>query len=74
MANRYTKTTLTKREVETINGCYHRLLTIWSRRKDNPNEIKAPIEQLSKILDNMIMLDGTVTRAKMTIKFEAMEE
>ena len=37
-------------------------------------EIKAPIEQLSKILDNMIMLDGTVTRAKMTIKFEAMEE
>ena len=70
MGNRYTRTTLTARELQTIDGCYHRILTIWARRKDMPNEESKPILILTKILDLMHDLERTVPRLKREARFE----
>tara|TARA_R100000388_G_C7195518_1_gene135718 strand:+ start:483 stop:689 length:207 start_codon:yes stop_codon:yes gene_type:complete len=48
MGNRYTRTTLTGREFDTIRGCYLKLADIYFRRKDKPNEVAAPIRELLK--------------------------
>lgn len=74
MGNRYTKTTLTKREQETIEGCYHKILNIWARRRDNANEMPKPINRLSRILDNIIILNDEVASARRQIELEKVIE
>jgi len=74
MGNRYTKTTLSARELKTIHGCYHKLVNIWARRKDNANEVELPINLISKILDDMYRLDRAVEDARRKINLEARAE
>lgn len=74
MANRYTGSTLTKREQQTIDGCFHKLLNIWARRKDKPNEMPKPIARLSKILNDMIVLNDEIEMAKRQIEAQRLIE
>jgi len=74
MGNRYTRTTLTAREIKTIDGCYHKLLAIWAKRKDNTNEVEQPIIILSRILDDMYRLKKIVNIARKKIDEEARAE
>lgn len=57
MGNRYTMTTLTKRELETIESCAYKLSVIFRRRSpnyyNNGNEEGEPILLLLSILSDM---------------------
>jgi len=70
MGNRFTRTTLTARELQTVDRCYHKILTIWARRKDMANEEQKPIQILTGILDLMHDLERTVPRLKREARFE----
>lgn len=53
MGNRYTKTTLTAREINTMQGCLHKLSVIYERRKNNPNEDQDALLHLARSISNI---------------------
>ena len=64
MGNRFTITTLTQRELDTIDGCYAKLYKIYNRRKDKVNEAPMPIEALRNALVSMITINDRVKKVE----------
>jgi len=52
--NRYTRTTLTKRQIESLTTANRKLRKIYYDRKDMPQEAKEPIELIAQAI---ILLD-----------------
>lgn len=62
MANRYTGSTLTEREVQTIKGCIAKLNTIYKRRYLRGNEEVQPIYWLGQ---SIRVMEKTVYQVKL---------
>ena len=50
MANRYSITTLTARELDTVYGCYRKLGNILERRSNKPYEAAVPYNTLVEVV------------------------
>jgi len=50
MSNRYTQTSLTKRQIESMNSAENKLLVIYRQRAEMPQEIKGPIDEIRKAI------------------------
>lgn len=71
MGNRFTQTTLTARELDTIERCARKIGDIWLRRDKLPNEKQKPLKNLFKAV---MLLDGLsfdVKQARNEINEEA---
>jgi len=71
MGNRFTQTTLTKREQQTIKGCFDKLSDIWARRDKMPNEKPKPVNKLFKAIMILQQLEFDVNQARNEINEEA---
>ena len=71
MGNRFTQTTLTKREQDTIEKCYDKLSDIWARRDKMPNEKMKPVNKLFKAVMILRQLEFDVNQARNEINEEA---
>lgn len=62
MGNRYTRTTLTKRQLESLESAYRKVRTIYDDRAmmDSPNEAGKPIKILRDIIIHMRALEIAV--------------
>jgi len=66
MGNRYTPTTLTNRQMETIGLCERKLRTILFDRcnMESPNEVERPIKLLKQIIVDLRALQIIVSDEK----------
>jgi len=71
MGNRFTQTTLTKRELETIEVCARKLSDIWLRRDKFPNEKQKPVKNLFNAVMLLERLSFDVKQARNEINEEA---
>ena len=71
MGNRFTQTTLTKREQQTIERCSDKLTDIWARRNKMPNEKPLPVKNLFRAIMILDQLKFDVNASRNQINEEA---